>query len=102
MIVDRTGAISVWAASNVRAMPGRSDVNGPVRQAAIPFVAANGAPIDAVELGLEDESLDRRIYRGPAIKPPADFRLAVSGVDASGFPFQRMESPLSLGEAIWR
>ena len=48
-------------------------VNGPARQAAFSFVAANGAPIGAVQLGLEDESADRRMYRGPAIKPPRTF-----------------------------
>jgi len=77
-------------------------VNGPARQAAFSFVAANGAPIGAVQLGVEDESADRRMYRGPAIKPAADFRVAVSGVDSRGFPFQRMERRLSLGEAIRR
>jgi len=74
-------------------------LSGSVRQAGFHFVAANGAPIQAVQLNLEEESLERRKYRGQAVKPRADFRLAVSGLDANGFPFQRMESRLSLGNA---
>ena len=72
-------------------------LSGSVRQAGFHFVAANGAPIQAVQLSLEEESLERRKYRGQVVKPRADFRLAVSGLDANGFPFQRMESRLSHG-----
>jgi hypothetical protein len=74
-------------------------MSGSVRQAGFQFVAGNGAPIQAVQLNLEEESLERRKYRGQVVKPRADFRLAVSGLDANGFPFQRMESRLSLGNA---
>jgi hypothetical protein len=71
-------------------------VSGPARQAAFSFVAANGAPIGPVQLALEDESADRRTYRGPVVRPSGDFRVTVSGVDASGIPFQRMENRLSI------
>jgi hypothetical protein len=74
-------------------------LSGSVRHAGFQFVAANGAPIRALQLNLEEESLERRKYRGQVVRPRADFRLAVSGLDANGFPFQRMESRLSLGNA---
>jgi hypothetical protein len=76
--------------------PGLAEVRvrGSVRQAGFQFVAANGAPIQAVPLDLEDESGGRRTYRGQVVKPGVGYRLAVSGLDANGFAFQRMEARL--------
>ena len=72
-------------------------LSGSVRQAGFHFVAANGAPLQAVQLSLEEESLERRKYRGPVVKPRADFRLAVSGPECERLAVQRMESRLSHG-----
>ena len=72
-------------------------VRGPVRQAGFHFVAGNGSPIQSVDLNLHDESPHGRNYVGFVTRPRANFRVSVSGIDASGFHFQRMESRLSMG-----
>jgi hypothetical protein len=69
-------------------------LSGSLRHAEFHLVAGNGAPIQAVQLNLEEESDGRRRYRGLVTKPRADFRVAVTGLDASGFAFQRMEERL--------
>jgi von Willebrand factor A domain-containing protein 7 len=74
-------------------------VRGPFRQAGFHFVAGNGSPIQSVDLTLYDESPHGRNYAGLVTRPRANFRVAVSGLDSSGFQFQRMESRLSMGSA---
>jgi hypothetical protein len=74
-------------------------MRGAFRQAAFHFVAGNGELIESLHLGAGDESGDRRTYAGPVTRPRRDFRLAVTGLDPNGFPFQRMESRLSDGTA---
>src|SRR5262245_27761310 len=70
-------------------------VRGAFRQAAFHLVAGNGELIESLQLDLQDRSEAGANYRGPVKKPRKDFRVAVTGVDAAGFPFQRMESRLS-------
>jgi hypothetical protein len=70
-------------------------MRGAFRQAAFHFVAGNGELIESLQLDLQDRSDEGANYRGPVRKPRKDFRVAVTGVDAAGFPFQRMESRLS-------
>jgi hypothetical protein len=93
-----------WA--NRGTTPSRQDatsieatVSGPVRQAGFHFVAANGSLIQSLELSLYDESSDGRNYVGFVTKPRANFRVAVTGLDSNGFPFQRMDSRLSMSSA---
>jgi len=74
-------------------------VRGAFRQAAFHFVTGNGELIESLHLGVGDESGDHRKYAGAVIRPRADFRVAVTGLDPNGFPFQRMESRLSDGTA---
>ena len=74
-------------------------VRGAFRQAAFHFVAGNGELIESLHLDVGDESGDRRKYVGAVTRPRADFRVAVTGLDPSGFPFQRMEGGLSDGTA---
>ena len=74
-------------------------VRGAFRQASFHFVAGNGELIESLDLDAGDESGDRRKYVGGVTRPRADFRVAVTGLDANGFPFQRMESRLSDGTA---
>jgi hypothetical protein len=86
------------------AAPGRgttleATMRGAFRQAAFHFVAGNGELIESLQLDLQDRSDEGANYRGPARKPRKDFRVAVTGVDAAGFPFQRMDSRLSDGAA---
>ena len=75
-------------------------LSGSVRQVGFQFVAGNGAPIQAVQLNLDAESPERRTYRAQVSKPGVNFRLAVSGMDANGFPFQRMEGRLTLATEL--
>jgi hypothetical protein len=76
--------------------PGMAEVtmSGSVRHAEFHLVAGNGEPIQAVQLNLAEESPGRRTYRGSIARPRAKFRVAVSGLDPNGFPFQRMEERL--------
>lgn len=81
---------------NVAFRDGTAEVtmSGAVRQTEFHLVAGNGAPIQSVQLNLAEESPDRRTYRGPVAKPRGNFRVAVSGLDAYGFSFWRMEERL--------
>ena len=74
-------------------------MSGAFRQAAFHFVAGNGNLIESLQLALEDESPDERKYSGSVTRPRGSFRVAVTGLDSSGFPFQRMEGRLSDGSA---
>jgi hypothetical protein len=71
-------------------------LSGSARQAAFHFAGANGAPLQAVQLELEEDASGRRTYRGQVVRPRAAFRLAVSGLDVNGFAFQRMDRRLEL------
>ena len=70
-------------------------MRGAFRQAAFHFVAGNGELIQSLQLDVQEKSEEGANYRGAVKKPRKDFRVAVTGVDAAGFPFQRMESRLS-------
>ena len=70
-------------------------MSGAYRQATFHFVAGNAELIESLQLDLQDRSEEEANYRGPVKRPRKDFRVAVTGVDAAGFPFQRMESRLS-------
>jgi hypothetical protein len=72
-----------------------ASVRGAFRQASFHFVAGNGALIESLQLELQSRSEESANYRGPVKKPRKNFRVAVTGVDAAGFPFQRMEGRLS-------
>jgi hypothetical protein len=72
-----------------------ANLRGAFRQAAFHFVAGNGELLESLQLDVQDKSEEGTNYRGPVKKPRKDFRVAVTGVDAAGFPFQRMESRLS-------
>ena len=72
-----------------------ASMRGTFRQAAFHFVAGNSELIESLQLDLLDRSEEEANYRGRVKKPRKDFRVAVTGVDAAGFPFQRMESRLS-------
>ena len=83
-----------------RAAPGanlsfEAGVSGTFRQASFHFVAGNGELIESLHLDVQDRSEVGTSYRGPVKKPRKDFRVAVTGVDAAGYPFQRMEASLS-------
>lgn len=74
-------------------------VSGAFRQASFHFVAGNGELIESLRLDLQDRSEEGANFQGTVKKPRKDFRVAITGVDAAGFPFQRMESRLSSAAA---
>jgi hypothetical protein len=76
-----------------------ASVRGAFQRVAFHFVAANAELIESLQLAVHDKSEEGASYSGPARRPRKDFRVAVTGVDAAGFPFQRMESRLSDGTA---
>jgi hypothetical protein len=65
-------------------------------------VGANGSAIQAVSLRMSEASPEVRNYGGFVIEPDEPFRVAVSGIDANGFQFQRMEGRLMSGAASSR
>ena len=95
----RLDEVSFWEKPPTKAVALEATVRGAFRQAAFHFVAGNGELIESLHLDVGDESGDRRKYAGPVTRPRADFRVAVTGLDPNGFPFQRMESRLSDGRA---
>jgi hypothetical protein len=74
-------------------------VSGAFRQASFHFVAGNGELIESLRLDLRDRSEEGANYQGAVKRPRKDFRVAVTGLDAAGFPFQRMEGRLSSAAA---
>jgi hypothetical protein len=93
-LADHDGALDRAPATSLEAT-----VSGPLRHAGFHLVEANGSSIQAIGLRVSSESPDVRHYGGFVTRPRADFRVAVSGIDANGFQFQRMESRLMPGRA---
>lgn len=91
--LDRVALSDADASRPTAALEAR--LRGSFRQASFHFVAGNGELIESLQLDLQDRSDEGANYSGPVKKPRKDFRVAVTGVDAAGFPFQRMESRLS-------
>jgi hypothetical protein len=91
--LDRVAFSDAAASHPTAALEAR--LRGAFRQASFHFVAGNGELIESLQLDLQDRSDEGANYSGPVKKPRKDFRVAVTGVDAAGFPFQRMESRLS-------
>ena len=54
------------------------------------LIAWGGETLQRVDLAIQKASDLERIYAGEVIVPGAAFRIAVTGVDAGGFPFQRV------------
>lgn len=73
-------------------------MTGAPRDLAFQFVGANAAAIRRLDLTLSDESDDSRSYVGEATTPTTSFRVAVTGYDANGFLFQRVEERLSMAD----
>jgi hypothetical protein len=72
-------------------------IDGAFREAAFHFVEGNGSLIESLQLNIDEDAPGERKYRGSVNRPSGGFRVAVTGLDRSGFPFQRMESRLSDG-----
>jgi hypothetical protein len=62
------------------------------------FISWTAATLAHLELTGEEESNLSKKYVGDVTPPMAEFRLAVTGVDARGFRFQRVQNELFLAE----
>lgn len=60
-------------------------------------ISSSGGPVAALTLN-PDPDATRPTFVGEVTPPRADFRVAMTGTDARGFPFQRVENSLFLAE----
>ena len=65
---------------------------GTATDVAFHFVSPEGKPIRLLPLVRERESDESGPYAGEVTPPNAEYRLAVTGTDAKGFAFQRVEN----------
>jgi von Willebrand factor A domain-containing protein 7 len=80
---------SVQLQAAARGEPGQVDFQ---------FISMSGARLATVELGLEQEASMRRTYAAQVMLPTTEFRLAMTGVDAKGFSFQRVTPRLFVAD----
>jgi hypothetical protein len=71
-------------------------VSGEAAEIAFQAVSSAGAPIAPLALNLEPDPDGRRTYAGQVTPPTSDFRVAMMGIDAKGFRFQRVARTLEL------
>jgi hypothetical protein len=62
-----------------------------VREASFQFLSPNGAVKEWLRLDAERGPGAEQKYVGEVTPPNADYRLAVTGTDAHGFPYQRVQ-----------
>ena len=62
------------------------------------LLSAAAASIGPLELALEKESDSESTYAGEVTPPTGSFRVAMTGIDASGFRFQRVDRRLTGSE----
>jgi hypothetical protein len=65
-------------------------LSGTVKEIHASFVTKDGSPIQEFEL----HPIEREQYAGDCVVPRTPFRVAVTGVDANGKPFRRIDRPL--------
>jgi hypothetical protein len=75
------------------------ELSGEFRDPKFRFVSSAAETIQELSLKPEDGGGDERSYLGNVTPRARQFRLAVSGVDSRGFPFQRVHAPLFTAEA---
>lgn len=72
-------------------------LSGKAHDVSFRFISSQGEPIQTLALSLSPEeggTDDDRTYVGDVTPTASEFRLLVSGVDARGFPFERVHAPL--------
>jgi hypothetical protein len=72
--------------------------SGESRQIGFQFISMRAAMLETVDLALEQEAAARRTYAADVTLPTTEFRLLMIGVDAKGFPFQRVTQRLFVGD----
>lgn len=60
------------------------------------FISSRASAIRAFNLRLEEDSETRRSYAGEVTLPATEFRIAITGIDAKGFAFQRIQKQLCI------
>jgi hypothetical protein len=75
------------------------ELSGAFRAPAFRFVSSSAETIQDLALVPEENAGDDRSFLGDVTPRARQFRLAVSGVDSRGFPFQRVHAPLFTAEA---
>ena len=73
-------------------------VIGQPHQVGFRFISMRAATLGTVELGLEHEAATRRTYAAEVTLPGTEFRVLMTGVDANGFPFQRVTQRLLVSD----
>jgi hypothetical protein len=73
-------------------------MRGEPRQVGFHFISMRGAMLRTVELELEQEAAARRTYAAEVTLPGTGFRVLMTGIDAKGFPFQRVTQQLYVGD----
>ena len=72
-------------------------MSGEAREIGFELVSVAGARIRTLDMGLEKETDEERVY-GTDLTPPSEFRLVMIGRDAKGFRFQRVQEQLTVIE----
>ena len=73
-------------------------MSGVASQIEFQFVSMSATTIQALDLDVEDKFDGHRTYAGEVTPPSTEFRLAMTGLDAQGFRFQRVQNQLFMPE----
>jgi hypothetical protein len=73
-------------------------MSGEPRQIGFHFISMRGAQLRTIELGLEREAATGRTYAADVTLPRTEFRVLITGIDANGFPFQRVTRQLFVAD----
>lgn len=95
MACTRDGAPLKGAATLGKAVRLEATTSGVTGQVGFEFVSSAGAPVQPLDLTLEEAGDIGRTYAGDVTTPGTGFRLAMTGVDVNGFRFQRVDPRLT-------
>lgn len=73
-------------------------LRGIVSEVGFQFISGSAAPIQSLDLRLEKELDADRTYAAEVTPPDEAFRFAVTGIDANGFRYQRVQNRLFITE----
>jgi hypothetical protein len=92
------GAPVIFAAKRETPLRLEASMMGLADEIAFQFISSSAAPIQAVDLNLEQEADGSRTYAADVMPPVTEVRLAVTGIDPKGCRFQRVQKHLVVGE----
>jgi hypothetical protein len=81
-----------------KALDVETSLSGAADRIGFQFISSRAAPIGAFDLAVDPRFDDARRYVGQVTTPDVDFRVAVTGLDPRGFPFQRVDSRLFIAK----